>query len=84
MFLQLESQFYPGQYQKKSGQQVEGGDCSPLLSREISPAVPCSALGSPAQERHGAVGVAPETGHSAAQGTGVPLLWRKAEGADLV
>ena len=57
-----ESQPYPGLHQKKCGQQVEGGDSSPLLhSRKTPPSVLCPALEPSAQERP--VGVGPEEGH---------------------
>lgn len=43
-----ESWSYPGQHQKKHGQQVEGGDCVPLLCCcEVLAGVLCSALRSP-------------------------------------
>ena len=55
------SQQYPGLYQKKLGQQVEGSDSAPLLqSGETSPGVMYPALEPSAQEGHGAVGVGPE------------------------
>ncbi|GAB0177271.1 triadin [Grus japonensis] len=62
-------------HQKKRGQQVEGGDSVPLLrSGETPPGVLRPALGSPVQERHGAVGASPEEGHEADQRAGAPLL----------
>ncbi|CAM9616305.1 unnamed protein product, partial [Bubo scandiacus] len=55
--------------------QVEGGGYPPLLcSGETQPGVPCSALESSAQERHGSVGVGPEEGHENDQRDGTPLL----------
>jgi len=56
-----EGQLYPGLHQEKRGQQVEGGDSALLLrSGETPPGVLHPALEPSAQERHGAVGVAPE------------------------
>ena len=75
-----ESQPCPGLHQKKHGQQVEGGDSVLLLhSAETPPAVLRPALGSPAQERHGAVGARPEKGHKDGQRAATALLCRKAE-----
>jgi len=59
-----EDQPYPGLHQMQRGQQVEGGDSAPLLcSGESPPQILCPALGPPAQEGHGAIGVGPEEGH---------------------
>ncbi|PKU39460.1 rna-directed dna polymerase from mobile element jockey-like [Limosa lapponica baueri] len=70
-----EDQSYSGLHRKKHGQQVEGGDSAPLLhSAETSPGVLQAALESPAQERHGPVGVGPEEGHKDDQRAGTPLL----------
>ena len=56
-----ERQPCPGLHRKQRAQQVEGGDCAPLLrSGETPPAVLHPALGSSAQERHGPVGAGPE------------------------
>jgi len=66
---------YPGLHQEKRGQQVKGGDSTPLLrSGETSPGVLRPALEPPAQERHGAVGVGPDEGHKNDQRAGTPLL----------
>ena len=58
-----------GLHQKKRGQQVEGGDSTPLLrSREIPPGILRSALGLPTEEGHGPAGASPEEGHEDDQG----------------
>ena len=59
-----ESQQYLEPHQKKSGQQVEGGDPAPLLcAGKASPGVPHSDVESSVQERHRPVGACPEEGH---------------------
>lgn len=51
-----ERQLHPGLYQKKPGQQGEGGDSSTLLfSGYTPPGVLCPALDFLVQERHGSV-----------------------------
>jgi len=56
-----EGKLYPGLYQAKCVQQVEGGDSAPLLhSGETPPEVLHPALEPSVQERHGPVGGGPE------------------------
>lgn len=59
----LESQLYSGLHEKEHSQQVKGGD-SVLLnySCDIPPVVLLPAVGSPAQEINGLLGVSPEDG----------------------
>ena len=76
-----ESQPLPGLHQKCSGQQEEGGDHSTLFCPHEAPSEALHpALGSPAQERHGAVEVDPEESHEDDQRTGASLQCRKTEG----
>ena len=65
-----EGQLYPGLYQEKHGQQVEGCDSATLLrSGVLRPALEPSA-----QEGHGAVGVGLREGHKDDSRAGAPLL----------
>jgi len=71
----LESQSYPGQYQKKRGKQAEGGDPAPLLlTGETPPGVLHPALEPSAQESHGPVGAGLEEGHKNNLRAGISLL----------
>jgi len=70
-----QGQPYPGLHQKQCGQQVKGGDSTPLLCSGESPsAVLCAALKPSAQDRHGPVGAGPEEGHKPGQRDGTALL----------
>ncbi|PKU30316.1 rna-directed dna polymerase from mobile element jockey- hypothetical protein [Limosa lapponica baueri] len=70
-----ENQPHPGPHQEKCGEQVAGGDSTPLLcARETPPGVLCPALECSAQEGHGPVGECPAEGHENDQRAGVPLL----------
>jgi len=59
-----EGQPYPGLHPQQRGQQIEGGDCAPLLCsalvRPLPPGVLCPALEPSAQDRPGPAGVRPE------------------------
>ncbi|PKU49327.1 sodium glucose cotransporter 1-like [Limosa lapponica baueri] len=62
-------------HQKKCGQQVQGGDSTPLLCSGVSsPGVLCPGLEFPTSEGHGPVGMSPEEGHEGDQRAGAPLL----------
>ena len=68
-----ESQLYPGLHQRKSGEQVEGGDPAPLLcSGETSPGVLHPDVEFSVQERCGPVGACPEKGHKNDPRDGTP------------
>jgi len=70
-----EDQLYPGLYQKQRGQQVEGGDSTPLLGSGETPlGVLCPALEPSAHEGHAAVRAGPEEGHKDDSRPGAPLL----------
>jgi len=74
-----EGQLYPGLHQKHHGQQVKGADSAPLLcSGETPLRILHADLEPPAQEGHGAVGVAREEGHKDDPRAGAPLLVGKA------
>jgi len=75
-----ERQSYPGLQQKQSGQQVEGGNSTPLLcSCETPRGVLRPALEPSAQERDGPVGVGPEEATKIIRGLEHPLLGGKTE-----
>jgi len=62
-------QLYPSLYQKKHGQQVEGGDSASLLcSGETPPGVLHPVHEPSAQEGHGCVGAGPEEATKMIQG----------------
>jgi len=73
--LSPEGQPYPGLHQEKHGQELKGDESAPLIrSGETSSGVLHPPLEPSAQERHGAVGVAPEEGYKNDQRAGEPLL----------
>ena len=73
--LSLEGQLYPGLYQKRGGQQSEGGHCAPLLClHETSAGVLCPVLDLPVKEGCGTVAADPEKDHEDDQRAGAPLL----------
>ena len=75
----LESQPYPGLLQKKHGQQVEGGDLTPLLcTGEASPGVLCPDVESSLHEKCGHVRQCAEKDHRNARDT-APLLQGQTE-----
>lgn len=77
-----ESQPYLGLYQKKCGQQVEGGDSALLLcAGEALTWSTASEVESSVQERHGPVGAHPEEGHKHDLRSGRPPLQGQAERA---
>ncbi|PKU43063.1 rna-directed dna polymerase from mobile element jockey-like [Limosa lapponica baueri] len=70
-----ESQLHPGLHQRKHGQQVAGGDSTPLLcSRKTPLGVMCPALESSTQEGHRPIGTGPAEGHEDDRRAGGPLL----------
>ena len=80
-----ENQPDPGLQQKKSSQQIKGGDPAPLLcTGEVSPGVLHPDLESSVEEGHGAVGPHPEEGYKNAPGDGTPILLGQAERARAV
>lgn len=77
-----ESQLCPRLHQKKSGQQVKGGDPASLLCIcETSPGVLHPNAESSVQGRQESVGLCPEKDHINDPKNGIPLLRGQAERA---
>ena len=69
------SLLYPGLYPKKYGQEVEGGDPTPLVcAGETSPGVLHPDVETSVQERHRPDGVRPEAGHKKVPRDETPLI----------
>ena len=77
-----ESQPYPALYQKKGGQQAEGGDSAPLLCAiGTSPGVFHLDMESSVQERHRCNGACPDEGDKNNPRGRIPPLCGKTERA---
>jgi len=80
-----ESQLYPGLHQRKHGQQVKGGDPTPLLcAGEASSGVLRPDVESAVQKRHRPVGVHTEKGHRNDPWNGTPLVQEQTERAGAI
>ena len=80
-----ESHLHPGLYQKKRGQQSEGGSPASLLcAGKASPGALHPDMESSIRERHGHVGACPGEGHKSDPRNGTPLLPGQTERAGTV